>query len=74
MKSSGIKNVCNMQLLIWKSSLYNNESFLLQLFLNRDDLNSGLYEGEVKGRRRFGSSQVPHGVGTINYFTNDKYE
>ena len=45
----------------------------LQLFLSDDDLNAGLYEGMVTGRRLFGSSQVPHGHGTIHYFTNDKY-
>ena len=46
----------------------------LQLFLNSgDDLNSGLYEGMVKGRRRFGGTQKPHGFGMINYFTNDKF-
>ena len=28
------------------------------MFLNRNDLNSGLYEGEVTGRRRFGETQV----------------
>jgi hypothetical protein len=38
-----------------------------------DDLNSGLYEGMVKGRRRFGNTQKPHGLGIINYFTNDKF-
>jgi hypothetical protein len=27
--------------------------------LNGDDLDSGLYEGEVRGRRLFGGSQVP---------------
>ena len=26
----------------------------------------------VTGRRLFGSSQIPHGKGTIHYFTNDK--
>ena len=45
----------------------------MQLFLNNDDLNAGLYDGMVKGRKRFGSTQVPHGHGTIHYFTNDKY-
>ena len=44
-----------------------------QLFLNKNDLNSGLYEGEVKGRRRFGETQVPHGLGSIYYFSNDKF-
>ena len=48
--------------------------FYFQLFLNDgDDLNSGLYEGMVKGRRRFGTTQVPHGFGIINYFNNDKF-
>ena len=27
----------------------------------------------VKGRRRFGETQKPHGVGSIFYFSNDKY-
>lgn len=39
--------------------------------MNDGNLNSGLYEGTVRGRRRFGGSQVPHGRGVINYFTND---
>ena len=26
----------------------------------------------MTGRRLFGSSQIPHGKGTIHYFTNDK--
>lgn len=34
------------------------ETFKTELFLNRNDLNSGLYEGEVTGRRRFGETQV----------------
>ena len=25
----------------------------------------------MRGRKRFGSSQVPHGHGVIHYFTND---
>ena len=41
--------------------------------MSDNDLNAGLYEGMVMGRRLFGSSQVPHGHGTIHYFTNDKY-
>ncbi|XP_040583368.2 uncharacterized protein [Lepeophtheirus salmonis] len=45
--------------------------FKTELFLNDGDLNSGLYEGMVRGRRLFGSSQIPHGIGTINYFTSD---
>jgi len=49
------------------------ETFKAELFLNKNDLNSGLYEGEVKGRRRFGETQKPHGVGSIFYFSNDKY-
>jgi len=49
------------------------ETFKAELFLNANDLNAGLYEGEVKGRRRFGDSQVPHGLGTIFYFTTDKF-
>jgi len=47
--------------------------FKTELFLNKNDLNSGLYEGEVKGRRRFGGTQVPHGFGSIFYFSNDKF-
>jgi len=49
------------------------ESFKAELFLNNNDLNAGLYEGEVKGRKRFGDSQVPHGFGTMYYFTKDKF-
>jgi len=49
------------------------ETFKTELFLNKNDLNSGLYEGEVKGRRRFGETQKPHGIGSIFYFSNDKY-
>jgi len=49
------------------------EAFKAELFLNSDDLNAGLYEGEVRGRKRFGDTQVPHGEGTIYYFTTDKY-
>jgi len=47
--------------------------FRTELFLNSNDLNAGLYEGQVKGRRRFGDTQVPHGEGTIYYFTTDKF-
>ena len=50
-----------------------NMSIYLQIFLNKDDLNSGLYEGTVRGRRLFTSSAVPHGQGTIYYFNNDKF-
>ena len=46
---------------------------MLQIFLDKDDLNSGLYEGTVRGRRLFTSSAVPHGPGTIFYFNNDKF-
>ena len=46
---------------------------MLQIFLDKDDLNSGLYEGTVRGRRLFTSSAVPHGRGTIFYFNNDKF-
>lgn len=49
------------------------DAFKAELFLNSEDLNAGLYEGEVTGRRRFGDSQVPHGTGTIYYFTTDKF-
>jgi hypothetical protein len=31
---------------------------MFQLFLDTNDLNAGVYEGEVKGRKRFGDSQV----------------
>ena len=44
-----------------------------QIFLDKNDLNSGLYEGTVRGRRLFTSSAIPHGQGTIYYFNNDKY-
>lgn len=47
--------------------------FKAELFLNRDEITSGLYEGEVIGRKLFGDSQVPHGFGTIYYFTTDKF-
>jgi len=49
------------------------EHFETELFLSDGDLNAGLYEGMVTGRRLFGSSQIPHGKGTIHYFTNDKF-
>jgi len=49
------------------------EIFQAELFLNRDELTSGLYEGEVIGRKLFGDSQIPHGTGTIYYFTTDKF-
>ena len=56
------------------SSCCDSSNFILQIFLNdKKGLNAGLYEGDVVGRRRFGSSQVPHGFGIINYFTNDKF-
>merc|ERR1712170_245760 len=51
----------------------SKEVFKTELFLNKNDLNSGLYEGEVKGRRRFGETQVPHGLGSIYDFSNDKF-
>lgn len=51
----------------------SSETFKTELFLNKNDVNSGLYEGDVKGRRRFGETQVPHGEGTIYYFSNDKF-
>jgi len=47
--------------------------FTTELFLNRDNLTAGLYEGEVKGRKRFGETQDPHGKGTIYYFTTDQF-
>ena len=46
---------------------------ILQIFYDKDELNSGLYEGTVRGRRLFTSSAIPHGQGTIYYFNNDKY-
>jgi len=48
------------------------EIFTTEKFLSGSDLNSGLYNGEVKGRRRFEETQVPHGFGSIFYFTNDR--
>ena len=42
--------------------------FHFQLFWNRNDLDSGLYEGHVTGRKLFGGTQVPHGQGSIYYF------
>ena len=36
----------------------SEETFKTELFLNKNELNSGLYEGEVRGRRRFGETQV----------------
>ena len=38
--------------------MFTNVYICVQLFLDRDDLNAGLYEGEVRGRRRFGDTQV----------------
>jgi len=50
------------------------EVFQTELFLNDNaDLDSGLYEGTVSGRRRFSETQVPHGQGSIYYFTNDRF-
>lgn len=49
------------------------EVFKTELFLNENDLTAGLYEGEVRGRKRFGDTQEPHGFGTIFYFTADKF-
>lgn len=49
------------------------ESFQAEIFYDKDELNSGLYEGTVRGRRLFTSSAIPHGQGTIYYFNNDKY-
>lgn len=49
------------------------ETFQAEIFYDKDDLNSGLYEGTVRGRRLFTSSAIPHGQGTIYYFNNDKY-
>ncbi len=48
-------------------------SWTLQIFYDKDELNSGLYDGIVRGRRLFTSSAIPHGQGTIYYFNNDKY-
>jgi len=61
-------------LLTLPQNIYSQEEvFTTQLFLGRSELNAGLYEGEVKGRKRFGESQVPHGEGTIYYFNTDKF-
>lgn len=50
------------------------EEFHTELFLNDNaDLDSGLYEGTVTGRRRFSETQIPHGQGSIYYFTNDRF-
>lgn len=49
------------------------EIFKAEIFLDRTELDSGLYEGKVKGRRLFGETQIPHGKGTIYYFTNDRF-
>jgi len=50
------------------------EEFQTELFLSDSaDLDSGLYEGTVKGRRRFSETQIPHGQGSIYYFTNDRF-
>jgi len=67
---------CSLLLLLLNQIRWTHsqvEIFTAELFLDNNDLNAGLYEGEVKGRRRFGDSQVPHGLGTIYYFTNDKF-
>jgi len=48
--------------------------FKTELFLNRDELTNGLYEGDVIGRKLFGDSQVPHGFGTIYYYSTDKFQ
>ena len=63
-------SVIERQLLI---VLYYPLDDILQIFYDKDDLNSGLYEGTVRGRRLFTSSAIPHGQGTIYYFNNDKY-
>jgi len=55
------------QLQIQEEKLFSTE-----LFLGRDTVDSGLYDGQVKGRPRFEETQVPHGLGTIYYFTNDR--
>jgi len=52
------------------------ETFRSELFLDRrggSELNAGLYEGTVTGRRRFSETQVPNGQGTIYYFTTDRF-
>jgi len=52
------------------------ETFKSELFLDRrggSELNAGLYEGTVTGRRRFSETQVPNGRGTIYYFTTDRF-
>jgi len=72
----------SLSLAVWLSAVQDTtqqggrgrtEAFKAELFLDSNDLNAGLYDGEVTGRRRFGDSQVPHGVGTIYYFTTDKF-
>lgn len=47
--------------------------YLKKLFIGRNDADKGLYEGMVKGRRLFGSTQEPHGFGIINYYPDDRY-
>lgn len=79
---AGLAHICRCVLVIAamltghasaQRSKESSETFKTELFLNGDDLDSGLYEGEVRGRRLFGGSQIPHGRGTIYYFTTDKY-
>ena len=49
-----------MVLLLKDFQHFHDLHFYFQLFLNSNDLNAGLYDGEVTGRRRFGDSQVMH--------------
>jgi len=49
------------------------KTFTAEVFIDLSALDSGLYEGSVRGRPRFGGTQRPHGTGTIFYFTNDQY-
>jgi len=50
----------------------DSKTFISELFVNGNSADSGLYEGEVKGRPRFEETQVPHGIGTMYYFINDR--
>lgn len=76
MKHNRLSLVCLLgfpALTLQQQNSRSEETFKTELFLNKNELNSGLYEGEVRGRRRFGETQVPHGYGAIYYFSNDKY-
>merc|ERR1712062_302381 len=75
MKISLFRVLCFLSLTRLSSEQQTNreETFKTELFLDSNDLNAGLYDGEVRGRKRFGETQKPHGIGTIYYFNNDKY-